>query len=61
MKDWKAAVRTWERNVFANNTSVNANNTRGKNGIIIDEANTSKESVDFWAQVRKDSGTNERN
>lgn len=48
MKDWKAAVRTWERNSFSNNGD---NVTRGKNGIAITEENTTQESAAFWEQV----------
>ena len=32
MKDWKAAVRTWEKNGFDNNKK-----TYGENGIAIDQ------------------------
>ena len=35
MKDWKAAVRTWERNGFASAASP-----RGKNGIQLDDRKT---------------------
>lgn len=56
MKDWKAAVRTWERNSFG----FDSNKQTGKNGIAINEE-TTKESADFWAQVRKDSGADEGN
>lgn len=34
MKDWKAAVRTWERNNFSNNNK--SGKVYGKNGIEID-------------------------
>ena len=32
MKDWKAAVRTWERNGYGNN-----NKTYGASGIAVDQ------------------------
>ena len=35
MKDWKAAVRTWERNGFSN-----GNQKRGANGILLDDRET---------------------
>lgn len=37
MKDWKAAVRTWERNNFGSAPAVK---TYGANGIAIDESKT---------------------
>lgn len=35
MKDWKAAVRTWERNGFSN-----GNQKRGANGVLLDDRKT---------------------
>lgn len=35
MKDWRAAVRTWERNGFSN-----GNQKRGANGILLDDRKT---------------------
>ena len=35
MKDWKAAIRTWERNGFSN-----GNQKRGANGVLLDDRKT---------------------
>ena len=35
MKDWKAAVRTWERNGYSNKQQI-----RGENGILLDNRKT---------------------
>lgn len=37
MKDWKAAVRTWERNSFSGS---NSNQKRGANGVLLDGRKT---------------------